>query len=69
MKRIGYEYDISNARKEVFSIVGNIVGMTLQEKLLVSKLLVKNTEDLEFFFSLPDDAKVEIAKMKLAGHL
>ncbi|KAK6161405.1 hypothetical protein DH2020_004786 [Rehmannia glutinosa] len=68
-KRIGYEYDISVARKEVYGIVGTIQGLSLQEKLLVSKLLVKNTEDLELFFSLPAEAKVEFAKMKLAGNL
>ncbi|KAK6161945.1 hypothetical protein DH2020_001786 [Rehmannia glutinosa] len=54
---------------KVFEIVGKINGLTLQEKLLVSKLLVKNTEDLELFFSLPDEAKAEFAKMKLAGSL
>lgn len=30
-KRIGYEYDISNARKEVLSVVENIMGLTLLE--------------------------------------
>ncbi|KAK6164017.1 hypothetical protein DH2020_000881 [Rehmannia glutinosa] len=68
-KRIGYEYDISTARKEVFGLVAMMQGLSLQEKLLVSKLLVKNTEDLELFFSLPDEAKIEFAKMKLAGNL
>lgn len=68
-RRIGYEYDIANARNELFSVVGNIAGLTLHEKLLVSKLLVKDTEDLELFFSLPDKVQVEFAKMKLVGSL
>ncbi|KAK6150734.1 hypothetical protein DH2020_015666 [Rehmannia glutinosa] len=68
-KRIGYEYDISFARKEVFGVVGNMQGLSLRDKLLVSKLLVKNTEDLELFFSLPDEARVEFARMKLSGSL
>ncbi|KAK6160716.1 hypothetical protein DH2020_004097 [Rehmannia glutinosa] len=68
-KQIGYEYDISLARKKVFGVVGGIQGLSLRDKLLVSKLLVKNTEDLELFFSLPDEARAEFARMKLAGNL
>ncbi|KAK6124530.1 hypothetical protein DH2020_041739 [Rehmannia glutinosa] len=68
-KRIGYEYDISLARKEAFGVVGNIQGLSLHDKLLISKLFVKNTEDLELFFSLPDEARTEFARMKLAGNL
>ncbi|KAK6120434.1 hypothetical protein DH2020_045828 [Rehmannia glutinosa] len=68
-KRIGFEYDISMARKEVFGMVCKIEGLSLQEKLLVSKLLVKNTEDLELFFSLPTEAKAEFVRMKLVGNL
>ncbi|KAK6137430.1 hypothetical protein DH2020_028853 [Rehmannia glutinosa] len=68
-KRIGYEYDVSIARKEVFGVVGNMQGLSLRDKLLVSKLLVKNTEDLELFFSLPDEAKAEFVRMKLSGSL
>ncbi|KAK6127880.1 hypothetical protein DH2020_038388 [Rehmannia glutinosa] len=71
-KRIGYdmfEYDISFARNEVFGVVRNMQGLSLRDKLLVSKLLVKNTEDLELFFSLPDEARAEFARMKLSGSL
>ncbi|KAK6121651.1 hypothetical protein DH2020_044604 [Rehmannia glutinosa] len=68
-KQIGYEYDISVARKEVFGAIGNIQGLTLRDKLLVSKLLVKNTEDLELFFSLLEEARAEFARMKLACSL
>ncbi|KAH6793594.1 hypothetical protein C2S52_004071 [Perilla frutescens var. hirtella] len=68
-RRIGYEQDVSAARKEVFEVVGKIGGLTLQEKLLVSKTLVKNTEDLELFSSLPEDARAEFVRMMLAGRL
>ncbi|KAK6153770.1 hypothetical protein DH2020_013409 [Rehmannia glutinosa] len=68
-KRIGYEYDISFARKKVFRVVGNMQGLSLYDKLLVLKLLVKNTEDLELFFKLPDEARAEFARMKLSGSL
>ncbi|CAA0814552.1 Unknown protein [Striga hermonthica] len=68
-QKIGYEYDVSAARKEVYCEVGKIMGLNMQEKLLVCKLLVRNTEDLELFFSLPNDAKAEFARMKLAGNI
>ncbi|KAK6115744.1 hypothetical protein DH2020_008013 [Rehmannia glutinosa] len=68
-KRIGFEYDILMDRKEVFGMVCKIEGLSLQEKLLVLKLFVKNTEDLELFFSLPTEAKAEFARIKLAGNL
>ncbi|CAA0827102.1 Unknown protein [Striga hermonthica] len=68
-QKIGYEYDVSAARKEVYSVVGKILGLNMQEKLVLCKLLVRNTEDLELFFSLPDDAKAEFARMKLAGNI
>ncbi|PIN22905.1 hypothetical protein CDL12_04378 [Handroanthus impetiginosus] len=42
-------------------------GLNLQEKLQVSKFLVKNTEELELFFSLPDEAKEEFVRMIPAG--
>ncbi|KAK6126557.1 hypothetical protein DH2020_039700 [Rehmannia glutinosa] len=36
---------------------------------LVSKLLVKNIEDLELFFDFADDGEAEFARMKLARNL
>lgn len=66
-RRIGYEQDVSAARKEVFEAVGKIGGLTLQERLVVSKTLVNNTEDLDLFSSLPEDARAEFVHMMLAG--
>ncbi|KAK4427167.1 hypothetical protein Salat_1485600 [Sesamum alatum] len=48
-KRIGYEYDVSDARKEVYAEVGKIAGLTMQQKLAISKQIVKNTEYLDLF--------------------
>ncbi|KAK6164105.1 hypothetical protein DH2020_000969 [Rehmannia glutinosa] len=55
-KRIGYEYDISFARKEVFGVVENMQRLSPRDKpaSVLESLLVKNTEDLELFFILPD---------------
>lgn len=67
--RIDYEYDVSTARNEVFEAVGKIGGLTLQEKLMVSNELVKNTEQLELFSSLPEDARYEFVWIMLTGKL
>ncbi|PIN22637.1 hypothetical protein CDL12_04655 [Handroanthus impetiginosus] len=66
-RRIGHKFDISQKHKEVCTTVGKVEGLNLQEKLQVSKFLIKNTKELELFFSLPDEAKGEFACMILAG--
>ncbi|CAA0822952.1 Unknown protein [Striga hermonthica] len=66
-QRIGNEYDVSSARKDVYSIVREIEGLNLQEQLLISKILVKNIDELDLFFSLDNAARVEIVRIKLAG--
>ncbi|CAA0824408.1 Unknown protein [Striga hermonthica] len=66
-KRIGYEYDVSQARKDVFVVVRGIEGLNLQEQLFISKILVKNTDELDLFFSLDEGAKAEFVRMKLTG--
>ncbi|PIN21579.1 hypothetical protein CDL12_05719 [Handroanthus impetiginosus] len=66
-RRNGHEFDISQKREEVYTAVGKVEGLNLQEKLQVSKFLVKNTKELELFFSLPDEAKEEFVRMISAG--
>lgn len=66
---INYEQSVSAARKEVFGIVDKIGGLTLLQKLMVSRTLVNNTNELELFLSLPGVARAEYARMMLAGEL
>ncbi|CAA0840393.1 Unknown protein [Striga hermonthica] len=68
-KRTGYDYDVSTARKDVFSAVNEIEGLNLKETLLVSKILVKSTDELDLFFSLDPVARAEYVRMKLAGNI
>ncbi|CAA0833599.1 Unknown protein [Striga hermonthica] len=67
--RIGYDYDVSSARKDVYSIVREIEGLNLQQQLLISKMLVKNTDELDLFFSLDNVARAEFVRMKLTGSI
>ncbi|KAG8363844.1 hypothetical protein BUALT_Bualt19G0064700 [Buddleja alternifolia] len=66
-QRIGYDYDVSKARKEIYGVVGKIEGLSLQHKLKVSRLLAKNTEDLELFLNLDDVGKAKFVQMTLGG--
>ncbi|PIN17282.1 hypothetical protein CDL12_10055 [Handroanthus impetiginosus] len=66
-KRIGYEYDVSKARKEVYAALGRIPGLLVRDKLAVAKFLVNRTADLDLFFSLPDKDRAEMVYMILAG--
>lgn len=66
-RRIGFEYDISNARRELYAELGRLPGLQVRDKLTVAKFLVNKTGDLDLFFSLPEEDRVEMVKMILAG--
>ncbi|KAL1548833.1 hypothetical protein AAHA92_17017 [Salvia divinorum] len=55
--RIGYEFDLTKARKEVFELVGGIPGLTLGQIFDASDFILEKVERLDFFMSLPQVAK------------
>lgn len=69
IKRLGHEYEVSNARKQVYGELGKIPGLSTRDKIIRARLLVNKTPDMELFFSLPDDARVVMVKMLLANRL
>lgn len=66
-RRIGYEYDVSNARKEVYAALSRIPGLHVRDKLTVAKFLVNKTGDLDLFFSLPEQDRAVMVNMILRG--
>lgn len=56
-KRIGHEFDVSKQRKEAFVLLGVIPGLSLDERFDVCNLLAKETEKLDVFLGLPEDAR------------
>ncbi|KAL8533335.1 hypothetical protein ACS0TY_009650 [Phlomoides rotata] len=66
-RRIGYEYDVSHARKEVYAALSRIPGLQVRDKLTVAKFLVNKTGDLDLFFSLPEQDRAEMVNMILKG--
>lgn len=55
--RIGVEQDMVTARMEVFEKLGNIPGLSMDEKLKVGQILVEKVERLQMFMGLPEDAR------------
>ena len=66
-KRIGYEYDVSEARKAVYKALGGLPELTMTQKIWVAKRLVNNGKDMDLFFSLPNEARAEMVRMMLDG--
>ncbi|KAK6139275.1 hypothetical protein DH2020_026980 [Rehmannia glutinosa] len=59
-KRIGYEFDASKKRTDVYEALRRLPGLNMSQKIYVAKLLVNNSKDLDLFFSLPDEERVEM---------
>ncbi|KAG6395957.1 hypothetical protein SASPL_142091 [Salvia splendens] len=55
--RIGYEFDLSNKRSEVFDQLKGIPGLSLKLQFYISKKLVKEPELLDLFRGLPETAR------------
>ncbi|PIN19207.1 hypothetical protein CDL12_08117 [Handroanthus impetiginosus] len=66
-KRIGYEYDVSEACKVVYEALGGLPDLTMTQKIWVAKRLVNNGKDMDLFFSLPNEARAEMVQMMLDG--
>ena len=67
--RIGHEVDVSNARKKVHEALCNIPNITRRDRLVVTKHLVKNHEEMDMFFSLPTEDRDEFVQMILDGSI
>lgn len=55
--RIGYKADLGKARKEVFDLIKEIPGLSLDNHLVVGEILAENEKRLEFFMGLPSAAR------------
>ncbi|KAL1536951.1 hypothetical protein AAHA92_29519 [Salvia divinorum] len=57
LTRIGYEFDLSAKRIEVFDQLGGVPGFTLKHKFYVGHKLVKEPELIDLFKGLPEIAR------------
>ncbi|KAL8513994.1 hypothetical protein ACS0TY_013200 [Phlomoides rotata] len=68
-QRIGHDQDMSTSRKNIYSSVSKMDTLTLQEKLCATTLIARHAEDIDVFFSLPDDDRKEWVLMLLNGDI
>ncbi|XP_041999131.1 uncharacterized protein LOC121748702 [Salvia splendens] len=54
---IGYEFDVTKARKEVFHMMGLIPGLTLSQVFIASDAILARVERLDYFMSLLEGAR------------
>ncbi|XP_057798151.1 uncharacterized protein LOC131014254 [Salvia miltiorrhiza] len=66
--RIGYEFDLGQARQHVYEQLGKIPGLDMNEKFDVCENLADKVQRLEIFLGLPDDAKIHYVARLLATH-
>ena len=63
--RIGYEFDLTKARKEVFDLVEVVPGLTIRQQFAVCGFILDKVERLDFFMGLREIAKKEYVQMVL----
>ncbi|KAL8535761.1 hypothetical protein ACS0TY_011414 [Phlomoides rotata] len=66
---IGYDQDMSAARKMIYSSVSKMNTLTLQEKMHATTLIARNSKDIDVFFSLPDTDRMEWVILLLNGDI
>lgn len=64
-QRIGYEFDISKARKEAFDKLGSIPSLSLEQRFNVCEILGKNVEKMDIFVGLPEAARAQYVERVL----
>ncbi|XP_057792042.1 uncharacterized protein LOC131008935 [Salvia miltiorrhiza] len=64
--RIGYDFDLSKARKEIFAQLSRFEALSLNDKFDACELITKEVEKLDIFTSLPDEAKEQYVLRILA---
>ncbi|XP_057777941.1 uncharacterized protein LOC130996661 [Salvia miltiorrhiza] len=65
--RMGYDFDVSKARKEVFAKLSGIPGLSQTDKFEIYNMLAKEVELLDVFSSLPEGANEDYVLFLLAS--
>ncbi|XP_012836526.1 PREDICTED: uncharacterized protein LOC105957141 [Erythranthe guttata] len=67
VSRMGFEKDVSAARKQVFDALANMQHLTFEERLKATSRICDNPKDLDIFFCLSDDHKANMVQLILDG--
>lgn len=60
--RIGYEFDLGQARQAVFDKLGTVDGLTLDERYELCDILSDKSQRLEVFMGMPANARLGYVK-------
>ncbi|KAG6416020.1 hypothetical protein SASPL_123441 [Salvia splendens] len=63
--RIWYGVDLTQARKDMFERLGDIPGLSLDDKFDVCKMIAKESDRLDIFMGLPKIASVQQQSINL----
>ncbi|KAL0462163.1 UNVERIFIED_CONTAM: hypothetical protein Slati_0103900 [Sesamum latifolium] len=64
-KKLFVQYEEVEKRSTVYTAVGSIPGIDLNDQILISDCLVENPKKMDLFFSLPDDARARMVGLML----
>ncbi|XP_012850069.1 PREDICTED: uncharacterized protein LOC105969838 [Erythranthe guttata] len=67
VKRVGFNFDVSESRKKVFDALSSFEYLTGEDKLHVTKVLCETGKDMDIFFSVNDEHKELMVAMILQG--
>ncbi|KAL1553779.1 hypothetical protein AAHA92_14410 [Salvia divinorum] len=56
--RIGYEFDLGKARQEIFTMLGNVEGLSIEQRYELSDILGDKSQRLEIFMEMPAEARL-----------
>lgn len=56
--RIGYEFDMGHARQAVFDKLGDVEGLTLDQRYQLCNILGDKPQHLEVFMGMPVEARL-----------
>ena len=65
--RIGYEFDLSKARKEVYEVLGRL-PLTRDQKFDVGEVILEKVQRLDFFLGMPEEDRFAYAIRLLAKY-
>ncbi|KAK4417032.1 hypothetical protein Salat_2528700 [Sesamum alatum] len=68
-KRIGVDYDIKELRTRVYQELDIIPQIVKREKIWVAQKLVSYAQQMDLFFSLPNEDKIIMVKMMMDGSI
>ena len=69
VRRIGYKRDLSKQRGNINAKLMKMAHLSVRDRIKVAKLIVREKENIDLFFSYVDVEKVEFVDMLLHANI